>query len=169
MTQNEELSQFISDDFRYKFSHGPNIIHSKEQARREGINCISLAHLALKALYGVTLPSALMCSELHQDREYFEEVTHKDMIAGDLVWFGVQDPIIGPDQFVPVYEDGELINWKEYPVKHVAIATGEINHDDPLLLHSTNLTGTNVIWPMRLFAEHRRYRQLYGVTRLNIR
>ena len=167
MIQNEVLSQFINDDYHYKFSHGPNIVRSKEQAQRDGINCVSLAHLALRELRNITLPSELMCAELHQDRTYFDEVSDSEMITGDLVWFGIENPPIEPHQFIPLYENGELTNWREYPVKHVAIATGEVDYDgDPLLLHSTNLTGTNTVWPMRLFANYRRYKQIYGITRL---
>ena len=167
MIQNETLSQFIDDDYRYKFSHGPNIVRTKEQARREGINCVSLAHLALKELYGITLPSSLMCSELHQDREYFQDVNDNEMKIGDLVWFGIEKPTIEPGQFTPVYVNGELSNWQEYPVKHVAIATGETsNEGDPLLLHSTSITGTNSVWPMKSFASYVRYRRMYGATRL---
>lgn len=167
MIQNEALAQFVSDEYKYRFTHGPNIIQSKEQALREGINCVSLAHLALRELYGVVLPGVLMCSELHRDREYFEAVPKGEMAIGDLVWFGVQNPPIEPDNFVPRYENDELTNWRDYGVKHVAVATGEIDETgDALLLHSTNMTGTNTVWPLRLFAEYARYRRIYGVTRL---
>lgn len=169
MARNEIFTQFIDYAYVYRFTHGPNLIQSKEQARRDGINCVSLAHLALRELCGVYLPSTLMCSELHRDREHFEAVSDIEIKVGDLVWFGVQEPVIEPNDFVPIYINGELLNWREYPVKHVAIATGEVDgENDPLLLHSSSIVGTNAVWPMRDFANHRRYERKYGVSRLKI-
>jgi hypothetical protein len=91
---------------------------------------------------------------------------HDALRLGDLVWFGVEEPAIETHEFQPLYENGQLVNWSDFPVKHVAISTGESNDGDPLLLHSTSIAGTNVIWPMSSFATYRRYRKHYGVTRL---
>lgn len=167
MITNERLAQFIDDRYIYKFSHGPNLVQTKEQAIRNGINCVSLAHLALRELFDVTLPATLMCSELHRDRNYFKELdVEEERRTGDLEWFGIEDPSIVPSDFVPHYEDGELVNWRDYPIKHVAIHTGEESVDGALLLHSTSITGTNSIWPHSIFKKYRRYKKSYGVTRL---
>ena len=161
------MTAYISPEYVYSFLSGPDIVQSKEDAWEIGINCISLAHLALKDLYDYELPRELMCAELYADREHFIPLEDGEaMMVGDLVWFGIEDPEVQVHEFVPHYENGSLINWADFPVKHVAIFTGEYADGDPLLLHSTSIVGTNVVWPLSYFKTYRRYRQLYGVTRL---
>ena len=161
-----QLEQYLDNAYVYRFSHGPNIVQSREDALRYGINCVSLAHLALKDLFDYQLPPTLMFSELYGDHEHFRQVeTLEQMQRGDLVWFGLADPKIEPAKFEPRYEDGQLVNWADFPVKHIAISTGERN-DDYQLLHSTHVEGTNVVWPLARFAEYKNYRKLYGITRL---
>ncbi len=161
-----QLERYLDAAYVYRFSHSPNIVQDREDARRYGINCISLAHLALKDLFNYRLPPGLMCSELYADREHFRQVERlEDMQRGDLVWFGAADPKIELAEFVPQYEDGQLVNWTDFPVKHVAIDTGE-RGDDYQLLHSTYVEGTNVVWPLAEFENYKRYKKLYGITRL---
>ena len=162
------LEQYIDPTYVYRFTHGPNIVDTREAALRKGINCVSLAHLALKDLFEYSLPADLLCSELYNDREHFRSVAKSETTqTGDLVWFGLENPKTEIAEFVPQYRDGELLNWLDYPIKHVAIHTGERDKQgDYLLLHSTSIVGTNTIWPLRRFANYERYRKLYGFTRL---
>lgn len=67
----ERLAQFLDPAYVYRFTHGPDMVTTKEQALREGINCVSLAHFVVRELCDVRLPAKLMCSELHQDDQYF--------------------------------------------------------------------------------------------------
>lgn len=165
---NRLLEPYIDPAFEYRFTQGPDVVQSREDAIRYGINCVSLAHLALKDLFEYRLPPDLMCAELHMDREHFVNVNNlQDMQTGDLLWFGIEEPAVAVDDFVPHYVDGQLVNWIDFPVKHVAIYTGEKNEDnDYLLLHSTHVEGTNVIWPLAKFAGYQKYEKLYGITRL---
>lgn len=165
------LELYIDPAFEYKFTQGPDVVRSREDAIRYGINCVSLAHLVLKGLFQYRLPPDLMCSELYLDRQYFDEVPSLEhMQIGDLVWFGIEEPAVAVDEFVPHYIDGQLVNWADFPVKHVAIYTGEIGGgNDYLLLHSTHIEGTNSIWPLAKFADYRKYKKLYGITRLKNR
>jgi hypothetical protein len=162
------LNRFIDDSFRYDFNRGPAEVRSIEDARIGGLNCISLAHLALRDLFGVDLPPELHCAELYRDTEHFESVPDiEEVQRGDLVWFGIAGATLQPDEFRPIYEDGILINWRSFPVKHVSVFTGvRDDQEDPLLLHTTHLTGTNVVWPLRRFSKYRRYQKMFGITRL---
>lgn len=162
------LDSYLDPAFRYSFTQGPDVVRSLEDALQNGINCISLAHLALQDLFGVQLPSRLHCAEMYLDKTRFTHVDGIEMLQrGDLVWFGIEEAPIEPDEFVPVYDNGALTNWRDFPIKHTAISTGQQNLEgDPLLLHSTHLEGTNVVWPLGKFAKYKRYEKLHGITRL---
>ena len=159
---------YIDTDFRYSFLSGPDAVRTPEEALRLGINCISLAHFVLTDLFNVQLPETLGFAETCMNREMFQEVHDGAPIkAGDLQWFGLADAAIEPHEFVPKYKEGQLINWADFPVKHVAIYTGVELDGEPLLLHSTDYTGTNSMWKLSEFANNRkRCQKLYGVTRL---
>lgn len=163
----DPLLHFIEEAYSYKFTQGPDVVHSKQDALRDGINCVSLAHLALRDLFDIKLPSSLMCAEMYLDQQYFATVDSvQSSRRGDLYWFGIEDPHIQPDEFSFEYQDGELINWADFPVKHVAIHTGNaLGSHNPLLLHST-FRVNNVIWPLEKFSNYIRYSKLYGITRL---
>jgi hypothetical protein len=164
----DTLERFLDPAFTYDFEQGPAKVRSIEDAYRDGINCVSLAHLALQDLFHAELPPDLHCAEMYADTERFEPVTGTDeMRQGDLVWFGINNAPILPEQFQPVYQSGQLINWREFPVKHVTVFTGDRDaQNDPLLLHSTYIAGTNVVWPLGRFADYARYQKLYKITRL---
>ena len=167
---NKLLETYIDPQYVYKFTQGPDVVRSREDALRDGINCISLAHLALRDLFDYELPAELFCLELYYDREHFTEVGGlENMQAGDLVWLGLASPTVEIEDFVPRYKNGRLTNWSESPVKHAAIFTGEKDQSsDHLLLHSTPYEGTNAVWPLKMFSRHKRYRKVYGITRLQI-
>ncbi len=162
------LERYIDPSYVYRFTQGPDVVQTREDALRDGINCISLAHLALKDIFDYQLPSELQCAEMYLDKHRFTQVDGlAEMRRGDLVWFGIDKAAIQPEEFEPIYEEGALINWSDFPIKHATIHTGEYDIDDnPLLLHSTHVEGTNTIWPLPKFAEYQKYRKLYGITRL---
>lgn len=147
----------------------PDRVRSKEDALRDGINCVSLAHLALREVFDYELPSHLAFAELCLDRIHFASVESvNDARLGDLFWFGVQHAAKRPEDIVLHYNNkNELINWQEFPVKHVALHTGVGDPTDPLLLHATFIGGgRNAIWPLSKFCHYRRYKKLYGISRL---
>ena len=159
------LDRYVDSSYTYRFTQGPGVVRTHEDALRDGINCVSLAHLALLDLFNYELPSELQCTEMFLDRQHFTDVRDiSQHRLGDLFWFGVDDAVVEPTAFVPIYDDkGNLTNWKDFPIKHVAVATGRVDDSgDPLLLHSTHIEGTNSIWPMRKFGDYRRYRKLHG-------
>ncbi|HSH56032.1 MAG TPA: hypothetical protein VK983_04365 [Candidatus Limnocylindrales bacterium] len=162
------LDRYINPSFVYRFSQGPDVVQTPEDALRKGINCISLAHLALRDIFNYQLTSELQCAEMYLDTHTFTKVNSiADMRRGDLVWFGVDKASIEPEEFIPVYNDGALTNWADFPVKHATVHTGKFDREgNPLLLHSTHVEGTNTIWPLPKFAEYQKYRKLYGITRL---
>ncbi len=163
------LQQFLNPDFNYRFSQNPNVVRTKEDAIRDGINCISLAHLVIKELFDYELPSELLCAELFLDHEHFAPVTDiSHLQLGDLVWFGNINNVADPSQIELRYsKHGQLINWREFPVKHVAVFTGVTEANDPLLLHATFFGGgKNTVWPLSKFQTYQRYQKMHGITRL---
>jgi hypothetical protein len=162
-----DLQHFLDPAYRYDFWQGPEKVRSDEDARQKGLNCVSLAHLALRNLFNETLPPEMHCYEMYADDAYFKTLGGVDETQqGDLVWFGRQDAA-EPALFVPQYAKGSsfLENWRDSPVKHVAVCTGERYDGEPLLLHATHIEGTNVIWPLRKFEEHERYARVLRVAR----
>ena len=133
----EPLKRYLEPGYRYDFNQGPKEVRSPEDALRSGINCVSLAHLAIKDLFDYELPSELHCAEMYRDTEHFVAVdADEPLLQGDLFWFGIKNPKIQAEEFKPVYDhSGNLINWFENPIKHVAMYTGIKNGDnDPVLL-----------------------------------
>src|ERR1700757_315636 len=157
------LERFVDTEFVYRFTHGPNMVTDEAEAREKGINCVLLAHFALRELFGHSLPPELHCYEMFTDNKRFYTVDSLEgMYMGDLVWFGTANPRIPIDEFEPKYgEDGFLLNHRDSAVKHVALYTGERSENDFLLLHSTHIAGGNVIWPLSRFSAYKRYEKIY--------
>ncbi len=168
LDQHDVLGQYTDPPFPYDFTQGPDVVRSHEDARRGGVNCISLAHLAMSDLFDIKLPPGLHRAEMYVDTMYFEDVADSDaMRCGDIVWFGIASPAIEPVDFIPVYENGVLLNWAAFPVKHATVFTGNRDHNgDPLLLHATRFAGMSTIWPMSKFPEYDMYRRRYATRRL---
>lgn len=164
----ETFQRYLDPGFRYSLFQKPVLVRSREDALRDGLNCVALAHLLIRDLFGYGLPSALQTYELVRDREHFEPVLNPaDLRAGDLVWFGLADPPVSLEEFTPRYDGDELLNWRDHPVKHVAIATGTRDDEgDPLLLHASRIAGTTVLWPLGRFGDYDLYQHIYAILRL---
>ena len=163
----EVFSRYLDPAFRYVVSQNPARVRSRQDALRDGLNCVALAHLVTRDLFGYTLPARLQSLELSRDQAHFEAVPDPErMQVGDLVWFGVDQPRVGLDEFVPQYDGDELMNGGDLPVKHVAICAGAGDDGDRLLLHASSVDGTNALWPLKLFREYDRYRRIYAIRRL---
>lgn len=159
-----DLAELASPELRYALHNGPDVVKSLEDARQLGLNCIALAHLALRNL-GIKLPARLRCYELFYDRRFFEPVDSPDQAeAGDLFFFGRTNPKVSVENFQPVFEDGYLANWRDFPITHVGINTGETD-GELQILHATHIEGTATIWPLRRFSDYSRYQMLYKITR----
>ena len=143
-------------------------MRSRADAARGGVNCVALAHLVIRDLFGAQLPPELQSFELFNDLADFEAVpAGYGLEAGDLVWFGRDQPGVALRAFTPRYVAGELVNFDDFPVNHVAICTGSRDDaGDYLLLHASSREGTNSAWPMRRFLGYDRYRRVYATTRL---
>lgn len=166
----EVFQRYLDPAFRYSLFQKPAVVRSRGDALRDGLNCVSLAHLVTRDLFGYTLPAGLQTYELVRDREHFELVPDPARLrAGDLVWFGLAEPPVSLEEFVPQYDGDELLNWRDLPVKHVAISTGAREAreaGDPLLLHASLIAGTNVLWPLRRFRDYDRYQRIYAIQRV---
>ncbi len=142
-------------------------MRSELDARLYGLNCAALGHLVVQKLFAVELPPELDAYEMYTNiGGLFVPVDQAPMQQGDFVWFGRQSPEIPVEAFIPVYAaDGDLLNWPEFAVHHLAIYTGENDNGDPLLLHASPTAVTNEILPLSQFAQCPRYAQTYGVSR----
>jgi hypothetical protein len=163
----EPFRSYLDPAFRYVFSQGPDRVRSRQDALSDGLNCVSLAHLIIRDLFGYVLPATYQCTELSTDAEHFASIPSASLMRpGDLVWFGVAGPAARVEDFVPRFEDGRLANFNEYPINHVAIYTGVREQGDYLLIHANPIDQTNTVWPLRAFQDHDRYGKVYAITRL---
>lgn len=161
------LDRFINPDYTYRFEQGPGTVCTEADAYSLGLNCVTLAHLTLKHLYGITLPPNLDCYEMFTDTQYFEPVeTTTDARRGDLIWFGLEHSPQQFRNFLPRYDaGGHLVNWRAFPLRHVGVIYNP-NIEDPLILHASQVEGTNVIWPLSKFKNYKQYRNVFGISRI---
>lgn len=158
---------YLDPAFRYVNSQNPARVRSREDALRDGLNCVALAHLVIRDLFGYALPPGFQSLELFSDLAHFEPVAAVEgMEAGDLVWFGVACPAVRLEDFAPRFRDGELLNFGDFPVNHVAVCTGDRDNGDPLLLHASYMDGTNAVWALSKFRAYERYGKIYAIRRL---
>lgn len=154
--------------FKHQRWSGPAEVRTEVDAKRLGINCVALAHLAINQEFGVSLPASLHCWEMFNNHDLFTDVLSvDDLRRADLFWFGPDQPDSVIEDFRPIRgENGLLRNWG--PIKHVAIYTGQRQGSDPLLLHATKSGGTeeSVIWPLSEFAGYPRYGKVFRISRL---
>ena len=159
--------RYLDPAFRYVRTQNPALVRSRDDALRDGLNCVALAHLVIRDLFGCALPAHLQAFELVRDELYFEPAGDQAHVeAGDLIWLGLDRPEADQAAFVPQYDGVELVNGGHFPVKHVAIGTGDRDHGDPLLLHASVADGTNAVWPLTRFAGYPRYGRVYAHRRL---
>ncbi|ONH22268.1 hypothetical protein [Pseudofrankia asymbiotica] len=166
----EVFRSYLDPSFRYVFSQGPARVRHREDARRDGLNCVALAHLVIRDLFGHALPAEFQSLELFYDLDHFEPVPAlTELRAGDLVWLGTAAPRVRLEEFVPRYQDGELLNFSDFPVNHVAVCTGVRAAGHDLLLHASPVEGATALWPLHRFRGHARYRVIYAIRRLRPR
>jgi cell wall-associated NlpC family hydrolase len=147
---------------------GPDKVRSFDDAERAGINCVSLAHLALRELFDYELPPDLFCYEMFKDTR-FEAVTPAEMRMGDLVWFGPADIHSALGAFSPEYdESGWMRNWGDCPINHVAIAVDISGGKQFELLHASAQESGVALWSFDQFAAEPRYASVVGASRLAV-
>lgn len=168
LTLGQILERYISPEFIYNYNAGPNVIRTIDDARSFGINCVALAHLVVKDLFDVELPSELDCYELYTDRLYSSFYkSSSNLLFGDLVWFGTVTGHTAVDSFKPEYEQtGNITNWRRFPINHVGVCIAAEPNDVPLILHASRVVGTNSVWSLDDFSKHRYYRQIHGLSRI---
>jgi len=89
----ETFLRYRDPAFRYAKSRNPARVRCRDDALRDGLNCVALAHLMIRDLFGYTLPAHLQALELVRDLEHFEPVPDPEhMQAGHLVWLGEHRP-----------------------------------------------------------------------------
>lgn len=152
----------------YNFDLTPKDVPSLAQAYLRGINCTLLARFVQEDLYNYKLPDELMCTEMYFDTKHFYRTNPESLRAGDLVWFGRLDSKQTVNEFIPEYNKSrQLLNWKQLPINHVGIATGETSDQGPVILHAIEQENVT-LWPIERFRDVRRYSVVWGASRLKI-
>lgn len=163
----EVFARYVGPEFRWAYRQNPARVRTRDDALRDGLNCVALAHLVLRDLFGFTLPADLQTYEILGDRTYFEPVPGPgDLRTGDLVWFGPEHPAVTLETFVPRFNGDDITNMRDFPVKHVAVCTG--GPGDPLL-HASGTEGTTALWPLARFSQYDKYGRIYAIRRLRAR
>lgn len=162
-----KFEQYLCAPLNYNYAAGPKHVGSFNEAERRGINCVSLAHLVIRDMYGVTLPPELHCYELATDTQLFKSVPESDeWLPGDLVFFGRSHSTVSLADFKPHYDaSGYLLNSRLSPLRHVAIFSG-FKEPEPLLIHSNPHDKGVGVWPLSWFSTYAQYESLIAVRRL---
>jgi hypothetical protein len=71
---NETFLRYLDPAFRYAKSQNPARVRCRDDALRDGLNCVALAHLVIRDLFGYTLPAQLQALELVRDLEHFDAI-----------------------------------------------------------------------------------------------
>ncbi len=160
--------RYLAADCHYDFWLRPGEVPDLGSAQQKGLNCVVLAHLALKDLFGYTLPPDLRCTEMFLDTTHFTRTDYDAATVrrGDLLWFGTPAPAEVIDSFEPSYDQsGHLQNWQDFPVNHVGVFLGKTATGEAQILHSA--AGENTaVWSLEQFGAVPRYQQNWGMSRL---
>ena len=54
---NEVFLRYLDPGFRYVRTQVPALVRTHEDALRDGLNCVALAHLVTRELFGYALPA----------------------------------------------------------------------------------------------------------------
>ncbi len=147
----EVLKSLVEADYPYDFWRDATKVRTQEDARL-GINCETLAHMAL-ARMGVVLPSELRANEMFFDMQHsgnhMRPVSSDSRLwrPGDTMFFGLDWSGQAAEQFVPRYsEDGynDLMNWADSPIRHVGIVA-DVADGVPAILHTSSVNGIEVV------------------------
>jgi len=168
---NQAITSYLNDTYLYEFKHWPDTIHTQQEALARGLNCVSLAHLIDKSLFGIDLPESLRCIELFYENPYYTTVNSvQDLQIGDLMFVAAKGEQEKIDIFIPRYdEQGNLLNGSEFPHMHIAIYAGEKDEQvDPLFIHANWIDKKVSLWPLRKFREYPRYEEIYAIKRIKL-
>lgn len=162
------FQHFAEGVFRYRFTSGPDVVQTPEQALEHGLNCVALAHLLLKALRGCHLPPQCQAIEMYSPNPHLQVVASlQEVQMGDVIFVGRAGMQAALDVFVPRYDAaGGLTNWREFPGLHLCVYTGERDADDsPLFIHVNGQDDGVAVWSLARIQQHPRYAALYAIKR----
>lgn len=135
------FDRLVTANHSHDWESGPQ--QMRLRGPEAGVNCASQSHLALEGLFGVRLPTRLHCTEIQKDiagrGDFFKPVQDglHAMQVGDIILSGLDRPQSALDRFSPRYDDdGFLRNWRDSPLRHVNVFTGEYDEStgQPLVL-----------------------------------
>ncbi len=164
------MEQFISPPIPYELLHGPLTAPDIASARQNGANCYALYRLARKAL-GVeeNLPSEGLYEAVLAVPSLGAEDRTGDLRVGDGISFGPQAPKIAIDRFMPEFdEQGYLMNWRDFPIRHIGIVASVGGDTGPQILHASQYDGKSTIWPLDMFQNFPRYARQFGTHRTEV-
>jgi hypothetical protein len=166
-----KLEPILSAGHRYDFGQTPANFFAAAPEQHTTTNCKNVGHQALRQLRGICLPYDTQIVEA-----YFSPDTSAPLFGrvhptgqlriGDWIMLG-RLATASPRHFEPVYDDrGDLLNWDEFDVNHLAVYLGEFRGDS-LVLHATPEADGAVINTLRQARAGRRTSIIHDVLRAN--
>lgn len=151
----------------YDYGLGSDLIGTLAAARRHGLNCGAAARLVVNDLLGINLPQ-----DLRVMGWAFSGLTERvsslaEMRIGDQILLGLANPPVALDEFEPVYDGGEMINFNAGPVRHIGIFTGEYAAGIPLIFHASAKEGVTTITPLDELMRPPQHRAIHAITRIS--
>lgn len=158
--------------YNYRFDHGPDLIRTRLDALRYGLNCGALVHLLLDDLFGYRIPAELMCIEMFYDTAHFQPVDGEEGLRqGDVAFFGARDVPLDEAKERARLVNGRLLDWRQHPTLHLALCVDDALLQDACFIHATAIRDLNgvYVWPLARFLDTKQYGILHGVRRLQVR
>ncbi|MBI4033109.1 MAG: hypothetical protein HY377_01130 [Candidatus Blackburnbacteria bacterium] len=173
---NSVFNQFLNKGFKYNFQNGPDVITSEEQALEQGVNCIGLMHLLLKALFDVKLPRNLRVLEIYNENPYFKTIASIDNLEmGDILFLGKRELSDYISQYIPQYDEnkqltneneGSTIIGDKHAGYHTVMYVGEKDSEGfPLVIDIEKITDAVKVHSLERLMENPRYEVLYKIKR----
>ncbi len=156
---------------RYEYDAGPDKVRDLDDARIHGVNCGAFVHIAIRELFGFSIPSHLMCLELFHDFEekYFYCIDlEQDAQIGDIYFMGRVNDLERIYAFAPRFNpDQTFANIDEHPPLHLVMIRRSAWHSlEHEVIHADYRTGGIVVTTLGELMKEQRYAQVYGIRRL---
>jgi hypothetical protein len=170
-TIERKLEPILSAGHNYDFAQTPVDFFAATPERRTTTNCKDVGHQALRQLRGIYLPPETQIVEAFFSPDapapLFSRVHPTEQLRiGDWIMLG-RPAATSPRRFEPSYDaSGNLTNWDDFDVNHLAVYLGEFGSDS-LVLHATPEADGAVISTLAQARGNRRTSVMHDVLRAN--
>lgn len=169
----ERLAEpLINAGHAYDYGQTPAKFYADTSAGPQGINCKVVPHEFARQQFGIELPPELQIAEAFFGADNPASPLRRlhpseNLRLGDWILYGRQDAT-HPQLIIPDYgSDGNMRNWRNFPINHVGVFLGT-HHGQPMILHATPEHGVTIA-EQRTIQRSRRTAQVHDVLRLKVR